>query len=62
MIDGTFHKMEQAGVVPFTIEGEEFQKTWITVDGIYPKYVRFVKGIKQAVTQQEKNTRSGKRQ
>jgi hypothetical protein len=41
-------------VVPFKILEEEFQQTWITVDGIYPKYIRFVKGIKQPVTQTER--------
>ena len=45
-VDGSFHQVEQdAGLVPFTIQGEEFNHTWVTTDGIYPKYVRFVKGI-----------------
>ncbi|KAG7371276.1 plant transposon protein [Nitzschia inconspicua] len=55
LIDGSFHDLEEeAGVVPFKILQHEFKKTWITVDGIYPKYNRFVKGIKRPVTQQEK--------
>jgi Plant transposon protein len=55
LIDGSFHQLEEeAGVVPFKILEEEFQQTWITVDGIYPKYIRFVKGIKQPVTQTER--------
>jgi hypothetical protein len=54
LLDGTFHQLEvEAGVVPFKILEEEFDKTWITVDGIYPKYIRFVKGIKQPVTPSE---------
>jgi hypothetical protein len=50
MIDGTFEELEaEAGVVPYTIEGtvEPFQKGFILVDGIYPRYSRFVKGIKE---------------
>jgi hypothetical protein len=55
MLDGSFHSLEEeAGVVPFTINGVEFNKTWITVDGIYPKYIRFVKGIKQPSTPLER--------
>jgi Plant transposon protein len=30
------------------------QRTWITVDKLYPKYTRFVKEIKQPVTQIER--------
>jgi hypothetical protein len=47
MVDGSFHKLEkEANVVPFKIDNEEFKQTWITVDGIYPAYSRFVRGIK----------------
>jgi hypothetical protein len=47
MIDGTFDDLEkEAGVVPFNIGDESFTKTFILVDGIYPSYSRFVKGIK----------------
>jgi hypothetical protein len=54
LLDGSFHQLEvESGVVPFKILEEEFHKTWITVDGIYPKYIRFVKGIKQPVTPSE---------
>ena len=55
MVNGTFHELEkEAGVVPFQIGEESFDKTWVTVDGIYPKYIRFVKGIKEPLTHQEK--------
>ena len=51
MIDGSFEQIErEAQVVPFTIEGEEFNQTWITVDGIYPRWSRFVRGIKKPVS------------
>ncbi len=54
MLDGSFHQLEEAsGVVPFSISEEEFNKTWITVDGIYPQWTRFVKGIKQPVGRKE---------
>jgi Plant transposon protein len=55
IIDSSFHQLEEeAGVVPFKILEEAFEQTWITVDGIYPKYIRFVKGMKQPVTQTER--------
>ena len=55
LVDGSFHHLEEeAGVVPFQISNDSFTKTWITVDGIYPKYSRFVKGIKEPVSQTER--------
>ena len=55
MIDGTFHQLEEeAKVVPFDIGEEEFNKCFILVDGIYPKFSRFVKGIKEPTSVQEK--------
>ena len=54
LLDGSFHQLEQeAGVVPFRIGLQQFNHTWITTDGIYPRYVRFVKGIKQPISPQE---------
>ena len=53
LLDGTFEELEQA-VVPFTISEEEFNKLFIFVDGIYPRYSRFVKGMKEPVTDGEK--------
>ena len=47
-LDGSLEELERAsGVVPFDIGGEEFKKMWITCDGIYPSFARFVKGIAQ---------------
>jgi hypothetical protein len=55
MVDGTFHQLEHdAGVVPFEVIGEEFNKCFILVDGIYPQFSRFVKGIKEPISPQEK--------
>jgi hypothetical protein len=55
MVDGSFHKLEEeTNVVPFRIGSEEFKHTWITADGIYPAYSRFVKGIKDPTNQEEK--------
>jgi hypothetical protein len=39
--DGSF----EANDFPFTIGGEEFEKLWLLVDGIYPPIARFVKPI-----------------
>jgi Plant transposon protein len=48
LLDVTFEEVEEiAGVVPFEINGHQFNATWITVDGIYPPYSRFVRGIKE---------------
>ena len=55
MLDGTFQEIEkEAGVVPFQIQEEQFTKTFILVDGIYPHYCRFVKGKSVAITREEK--------
>jgi hypothetical protein len=55
MVDGTFHQLEHdAGVVPFEVIGEEFNKCFILVDGIYPQFSRFIKGIKEPIAPQEK--------
>ena len=51
LVDGSYQQVEQqAGAVPFMVHNQTFMKTWITVDGIYPTYSRFVKGIKEPVT------------
>ena len=55
LTDGTFALLEKnSGVVPFVIDGEEFSKMFILVDGIYPNYSRFVKSNKTPVTHFEK--------
>jgi hypothetical protein len=56
MLDGTFDRLEEdAGVVPYNILEEQFNKLFILVDGIYPRYSRFVKGIKEPIGLQEKD-------
>jgi hypothetical protein len=45
LLDGTFEDLEtDSGVGPYTIAGSEFSKLFVLVDGIYPKYSRFVRG------------------
>ena len=54
-VTGEFEKLEKlANIVPYSIHDEEFQQLFVLVDGIYPKYSRFVKGIKDPLTEQEK--------
>jgi hypothetical protein len=54
-LDGTFHEVEaEAAVVPFMIKEEQFNKVFVLVDGIYPSYSRFVRGIKVPATREEK--------
>jgi hypothetical protein len=55
LLDGTFHELEaEAAVVPFKIKQEQFNKVFVLVDGIYPSYSRFVRGIKVPATREEK--------
>jgi hypothetical protein len=55
LVNGNFKKLEtEAGTVPFKIQGEEFDQMYILVDGIYPRYSRFVRGITVPVTQEQK--------
>lgn len=54
MTDGSFSSVEEeSGVVPFTIGKDVFDKLYVLVDGIYPKYCRFVRGFKGPITPQE---------
>ena len=54
LVDGSFVELEEeAGVVPYSISEEEFDKCFLLVDGIYPKYSRFVKGIKEPISPEE---------
>ncbi len=58
LLDRSFVQVEQeAGVVPYYIPGEDlpFHKTFLLVDGAYPRYCRFVRTINPPITQQEKN-------
>ena len=56
LLNGTFEEAErQAGVVPFTIgNSDPFNRTFILVDGIYPQYSRFVRGIKNPAGEVER--------
>ncbi len=57
MTNGSFHQSEEeaAGVVPFFIQGEPFRRTFFfLVDGIYPRYTRCVKAVREPSTDQEK--------
>ena len=56
LVDGSFSKLKSdAGVVPFNVSDEEFKKVFVLVDGIYPRYSRFVRGISEPITEIEKN-------
>jgi Plant transposon protein len=49
--NGSFAAVEeQAKVVPYIINGQQFTKMFCLVDGIYPKYSRFVRGFKEPIT------------
>jgi hypothetical protein len=55
MLDGSLHELEkEAGVVPYKIGDEEFDKLFFLVDGIYPRYVRFVKSYRVPITAEQK--------
>jgi hypothetical protein len=56
LTDGTYHQLEEeAGVIPLEIVDEECTKVFFLVDGIYPSYSRFVRGMKEPATRKEKN-------
>jgi hypothetical protein len=43
LVDGEFEKVDcESGAIPFLINGQPFYESWNAVDGIYPKYSRFV--------------------
>ena len=49
-LNGTFAAVEeQSSVVPYKIGDEEFMQLYFLVDGIYPRYSRFVKAIKEPI-------------
>ena len=52
ILDGTFQELEK-DLVPFKIGDEEFKRLYMLVDGIYPKWTRFVKAILQPVGSDE---------
>jgi hypothetical protein len=52
--EGTFGAMEEeAGVVPFVVGDQTFNRMFVLVDGIYPRYSRFVRGLPQPITENE---------
>lgn len=54
LVDGSFMELEKkAGVVPYCISNQVFDKCFLLVDGIYPRYSRFVKGIKEPISNEE---------
>lgn len=53
LIDGSFAEAEIL-TVPYKIEEYVFHRLFITVDGIYPPYCRFVKGMKEPLSLPEK--------
>jgi hypothetical protein len=55
--NGTFGQLEEEPeVVPFFIQGEmePFNRTFFLVYGIYPRYTKFVKAVREPITDQEK--------
>jgi hypothetical protein len=53
LLDGSFCELERS-CTPFTISGKRFTQLYVCVDGIYPKYSRFVRGYKHPLTVREK--------
>jgi hypothetical protein len=52
-LDGSLEDLEKESV-PFKIGEDEFHKIYLLVDGIYPKFSRFVKAFKQPSNDYEK--------
>jgi len=53
LLDGSFEKMEEdANIVPFKIGDDVLNQLYVLVDGIYPRYSRFVKGLNSPITPQ----------
>jgi hypothetical protein len=56
LTNGSFKAVEtESGVCPFHIgeSSHPFQRMFLLVDGIYPKYSRFVRGFKAPITDEE---------
>jgi hypothetical protein len=53
LLDGSFSELEKS-CTPFSISGEKFKQLYVCVDGIYPKYSRFVRGYKHPLTDRGK--------
>lgn len=55
LLDGSFEEIESGCKrIPFMVGDQEFCQTFILVDGVYPPYSRFVKGITQPITEEER--------
>jgi Plant transposon protein len=55
LVDGTFSSKEkEAGLIPFKISSREFNQLYILVDGIYPPFSRFVRGMNVPIYTAEK--------
>ena len=55
LVDGTFSELEKnCGKAPYEVNGIVFHRFFALVDGIYPPYSRFVKGIQIPLTDEEK--------
>ena len=52
-VNGEMEMLEKE-VVPFNIGKESFKKLYVLVDGIYPTRTRFVKAIKEPISDREK--------
>jgi Plant transposon protein len=48
-------RLDKSGVVPYKVGDESFNRTFMLVDGIYPKYSRFIGTVKQPITQRERS-------
>ncbi len=51
-MNGKFSALE-AGLVPFTTDGKQFDKTWFLCDSAHLDYSRFVTKILEPLTEQE---------
>jgi hypothetical protein len=55
LVDGTFiSKEKEAAFMPYQISSKEFNQLYILVDGIYPPFSRFVRGMQQPIYRSEK--------
>ena len=53
-LNGTFAEIEsKSGIMPYIISDENFWYIFYLVDGIYPRYSRFVKAVKQPILPEE---------
>jgi hypothetical protein len=52
-MDGNFENIE-ADAVPYNIGSQQFTQMFLLVDGIYPKFSRFVKTVKEPATHQQR--------